>query len=72
MSKEQIVAQEILKNIGGKENIKSMEHCATRLRLIVKDKSLINEKAIENIDGVRGQFFCCCSISNNSRNWVCK
>ncbi len=34
-----------------------MEHCATRLRLIVKDKSLINEKAIENIDGVRGQFF---------------
>ncbi len=49
-----------------------MEHCATRLRLIVKDKSLINEKAIENIDGVRGQFFCCCSISNNSRNWVCK
>lgn len=56
MSKEQIVAQEILKNIGGKENIKSMEHCATRLRLIVKDKSLINEKAIENIDGVRGQF----------------
>ncbi|EJT6167205.1 sucrose-specific PTS transporter subunit IIBC [Clostridium perfringens] len=57
MSKEQIVAQEILKNIGGKENIKSMEHCATRLRLIVKDKSLINEKAIENIDGVRGQFF---------------
>ena len=57
MSKEQIVAQEVLKNIGGKENIKSMEHCATRLRLIVKDKSLINEKAIENIDGVRGQFF---------------
>ena len=57
MSKEQIVASEILKHIGGKENIKSMEHCATRLRLILKDKSLIDEKAIENIDGVKGQFF---------------
>ena len=57
MSKEKIVAKEILDNIGGKENIKSMEHCATRLRLIVKDKSLINAKAIEDIDGVKGQFF---------------
>lgn len=57
MSKEQNVAKEILKNIGGKENIKSMEHCATRLRLILKDKEQIDEKAIENIDGVKGQFF---------------
>ncbi|WP_294351451.1 sucrose-specific PTS transporter subunit IIBC [uncultured Clostridium sp.] len=57
MSKEQVVAREILKNVGGKENIKSMEHCATRLRLIVADKSKINEEAIENIDGVKGQNF---------------
>ncbi|MBU5453850.1 sucrose-specific PTS transporter subunit IIBC [Caproiciproducens sp. MSJ-32] len=57
MSKEHNVATEILKYVGGKENIKSMEHCATRLRLILKDKSLIDEKAIENIDGVKGQFF---------------
>ncbi|OSA84503.1 UNVERIFIED_ORG: PTS sugar transporter subunit IIA [Clostridium botulinum] len=55
--KEQVVAQEILKNIGGKENIKSIEHCATRLRIILKDKEKIDEKAIENIDGVKGQFF---------------
>lgn len=55
--KEQIVAKEILENIGGKENIKSVEHCATRLRLILNDKGKINEKAIENIDGVKGQFF---------------
>ncbi len=34
-----------------------MEDRVTRLRLIVKDKSLINKKVIENIDGVRGQFF---------------
>lgn len=55
--KEQIVAKEILKHIGGKENIKSIEHCATRLRIIVNDKTKIDEKAIENIDGVKGQFF---------------
>ncbi|NFO11308.1 PTS sugar transporter subunit IIA [Clostridium botulinum] len=55
--KEQVVAQEILKNIGGKENIKSIEHCATRLRIILKDKEKIDEKEIENIDGVKGQFF---------------
>lgn len=55
--KEQVVAKEILEHIGGKENIKSVEHCATRLRLILKDKEKINEKAIEAIDGVKGQFF---------------
>ncbi|SFC85713.1 sucrose-specific PTS transporter subunit IIBC [Clostridium uliginosum] len=55
--KENVVAKEILENIGGKENIKSIEHCATRLRIILKDKEKINEKAIENIDGVKGQFF---------------
>lgn len=55
--KEQEVAKQILEHIGGKENIKSIEHCATRLRIIVNDKSKIDEKAIENIDGVKGQFF---------------
>lgn len=57
MSKEQVVAKQILEHIGGKENIKSIEHCATRLRIIVNDKGKIDEKAIENIDGVKGQFF---------------
>ena len=51
------VAAEILTNIGSKENIRSVEHCATRLRLILKDKAKINETAIENIEGVKGQFF---------------
>lgn len=55
--KEQVVAKEILEHIGGKENIKSVEHCATRLRLILKDKEKINEKSIEAIEGVKGQFF---------------
>ena len=55
--KEQEVAKQILEHLGGKENIKSIEHCATRLRLILNDKSKVDEKAIENIDGVKGQFF---------------
>ncbi len=57
MNKEQRVAAEILKYIGGADNIRSAEHCATRLRLILNDKSKIDEKAVENIDGVKGQFF---------------
>lgn len=57
LTKEARVAAEILENIGGKDNIRSVEHCATRLRLILNDKSKINEKAVENIDGVKGQFF---------------
>lgn len=55
--KEHIAAEQILRHVGGKENIRSVEHCATRLRLILKDKEKINEKAIEAIDGVKGQFF---------------
>lgn len=54
--KEQTVAKLILENIGGKENIKSVEHCATRLRLILANNEKINTKAIEDIDGVKGQF----------------
>ena len=57
MSKEEKVAHQILDNIGGKDNIRSVEHCATRLRLILNDKEKINDKAIEGIDGVKGQFF---------------
>ena len=57
LPKEETVAAEILRNIGGRENIRSIEHCATRLRIILKDKSRIDEKAIEQIEGVKGQFF---------------
>lgn len=56
MRKEELVAKAILDNIGGLENIKSMEHCATRLRLILKDNGKIQTQSIENIDGVKGQF----------------
>ena len=54
---EERVAKLIAKYVGGMDNVRSAEHCATRLRLIVNDRDKIDEKAIENIDGVKGQFF---------------
>ena len=40
-------AQQVLDNIGGASNIVSAAHCATRLRLEVKDSSAVNEKAVK-------------------------
>lgn len=57
MSKEKQAAQEILKHIGGQENILNVEHCATRLRLVLKDASEFDKKEIEAIDGVKWSFF---------------
>lgn len=51
------IAQSIIKAIGGKENIRAIGHCSTRLRLTLNDKQKVNGKAIESIDGVKGQFF---------------
>ena len=50
------IASEILE-IVGPDNIVSAIHCATRLRLIVKDKDKIDTKAIEKVDEVKGTFF---------------
>ena len=52
-----LVAELILKNIGGKSNIKVMEHCATRLRIVVNDDSKVNSEEIKNIKGIGGYFF---------------
>lgn len=49
-------AQEVIKHIGGKENIMSAAHCATRLRLVIADNSKLDAAAIENVDGVKGVF----------------
>ncbi|WP_245628104.1 PTS transporter subunit EIIC [Shouchella shacheensis] len=45
-------AKEIVENIGGKENISGMTHCATRLRLNLKDDSKADTSTIKQIDGV--------------------
>lgn len=50
-------ANEILQKIGGKENLVSAAHCATRLRLVIGDNDKADKKAVEDIDGVKGVFF---------------
>lgn len=49
-------AYEILTAIGGKTNIVSAAHCATRLRLVIADNSKVQKKALDNIEGVKGVF----------------
>ncbi|HEY5524839.1 MAG TPA: glucose PTS transporter subunit EIIB, partial [Clostridium sp.] len=50
------VAKEILNHIGGEGNIESATHCATRLRLVLKDEKKANKVALEKIDAVKGVF----------------
>lgn len=49
-------AHEILCAIGGKDNLASAAHCATRLRLVIADNSKVKKAVLENIDGVKGVF----------------
>lgn len=46
------VAQRILEEVGGKENISSLTHCFTRLRFVLKDKGKANKEVISNLEGV--------------------
>ncbi len=48
------LAQTILKHIGGKENIVSFTHCATRLRFNLKDEGKVDKKSLEETQGVMG------------------
>lgn len=49
-------AKEIYENLGGKSNLVSAAHCATRLRLVTVDNNKIDMKKLESIDGVKGVF----------------
>ena len=49
-------AREIFSHLGGRENLVSAAHCATRLRLVTVDNSKIDMKALENVEGVKGVF----------------
>lgn len=50
-------AAKILACVGGKNNVVSLEHCATRLRFKLKDESLVKKEELENLDVVKGTFF---------------
>ncbi|QIL46829.1 PTS transporter subunit EIIC [Vagococcus coleopterorum] len=52
MRKYEELAIEIVKQVGGKENIISLGHCVTRLRFNLKDESLANDDVLKNMDGV--------------------
>lgn len=49
-------AKEIYETLGGRDNLVSAAHCATRLRLVTVDNGKIDMKKLENIDGVKGVF----------------
>lgn len=57
MSENQQIAKAVIEAVGGKENIASFAHCATRLRIMVLDKDKINQQQVEQIDKVKGAFF---------------
>lgn len=52
----QSVAERVLANVGGVHNIQAGAHCATRLRLVLKDTKAINQTALDNDDDIKGTF----------------
>lgn len=51
------IADQIIEAIGGKDNVKYVTHCVTRLRFVVKDKKKVNQEKVNDIDGVMGSTF---------------
>ena len=52
--KNRQIAEAVVKAVGGTANITSVAHCMTRLRFVLKDKSIPNKKEVEKIPGVMG------------------
>lgn len=46
------IASDILENVGGKDNVKSVTHCFTRLRFVLKDESKAKKEIVEHLEGV--------------------
>lgn len=57
MSDNKEIAKQVIAAVGGKENINSVTHCATRLRIMVKDQSKVNKDEVENTEKVKGAFY---------------
>lgn len=49
------VAQRVLKDVGGAGNIVAAAHCATRLRLVLKNQDKVDQAAIDNDEDLQGQ-----------------
>lgn len=52
MGKYHELAKEIVKNVGGKENVTGLVHCITRLRFTLKDESRANDEVLKHMEGV--------------------
>lgn len=50
------IASEVIRLVGGKDNIRSVAHCATRLRLQLRNNDLRDESALSDVEGVKGVF----------------
>ena len=50
------ISKQIVANIGGMDNIQGTAHCATRLRIVLKDNDLADIEKLEDIDKVKGAF----------------
>lgn len=57
MSENSKIAKEIIDAIGGEDNVESVAHCATRLRIIVADKEKVDQEKVEAVDKVKGAFY---------------
>ena len=51
------IAKAVIEAIGGRDNVSSVAHCATRLRIMVKDEAKIVKDRVENLEKVQGAFF---------------
>lgn len=54
MKKEEVLASAILEHVGGKDNLRQLAHCMTRVRLSLKDPTKADIPALKQIDGVMG------------------
>lgn len=52
MGKYETLAKDIVRNVGGKDNVAGLVHCITRLRFTLKDEGKANDDVLKNMDGV--------------------
>ena len=57
MGKYDKTIEQLLEIIGGRDNIKNYEHCATRLRMVLKDDSKVDADKADTIEGSKGYFY---------------
>ncbi|MFC7062003.1 sucrose-specific PTS transporter subunit IIBC [Halobacillus seohaensis] len=51
------IAKQVIEAVGGEENVQSIAHCATRLRIMVHEREKVDVESLENIDKVKGAFY---------------